>query len=395
MSTLGSKLDQARKQAENYRKANEPVMERARAQAQVNRTQPSNYDPNADYTPFQRGIRQASYELPQTIESMKGYARAALGDEEGAAQNWRRAADYKRRGARVGPETKSLSQMQGLGDYWEAVQGQAGRILPDLALTTATAIGTGGMAALARGGAGALARGAAAGAARQGAAGAAFKTGANVGATSALALQQMKESGAVPLEPANRAAWEERLRQDRLTRARTAPDARGRAHVVDGDTVHLYDREGNKIDEVRLLGINTADVGQGGKQDAAARLQALIGDREVSVVGNKRDAYGRRLSYIYADGEERDLGELLVQSGAAAPNAKYLENTPDFYWRGGRQAQEQGIADPWYANRFADSPVSGGAMVPYMERGAPLENGMAVGEDGQPMGLREQAGVSA
>ena len=95
------------------------------------------------------------------------------------------------------------------------------------------------------------------------------------------------------------------------------------AEVVDGDTVVLADHR-----LVRLIGINTPELGRDGAPDeplaraARARLAALARDQLVTLIpGHEtRDRHGRLLAYlVLADG--RDAQELLLREGLAAPVA--------------------------------------------------------------------------
>lgn len=93
--------------------------------------------------------------------------------------------------------------------------------------------------------------------------------------------------------------------------------------VVDGDTVMLADRQ-----LVRLIGINTPELGKDGAPDeplaaqARERLAALVKDQRVTLIDDEeaRDRHGRRLAYlVLPDG--RDVQELLLREGLAAPVA--------------------------------------------------------------------------
>jgi micrococcal nuclease len=80
-------------------------------------------------------------------------------------------------------------------------------------------------------------------------------------------------------------------------------------YVVDGDTVHVT--VGGRKEKVRLIGIDTPEVGQcdAGKATALAKRLAL--GRAVTLVGDPtqatRDRYGRLLAYVVLRGG-LDLG---------------------------------------------------------------------------------------
>lgn len=75
--------------------------------------------------------------------------------------------------------------------------------------------------------------------------------------------------------------------------------------IVDGDTLAVADGE-----TVRLIGIDTPEVGQCGYAEAAARLTQLVGGRSVTLTPgarDDRDRYGRLLRYIDAGGVDVQL----------------------------------------------------------------------------------------
>lgn len=105
------------------------------------------------------------------------------------------------------------------------------------------------------------------------------------------------------------------------------------AQVVDGDTLRLHDGR-----SVRLIGINTPEIGRKGKpseplaEQARKTLQALLG--KTSKVGlrvgrESHDRYGRLLAHIYLPSGENVEAHLL-EAGLAAqivvpPNVGHLD----------------------------------------------------------------------
>ena len=100
--------------------------------------------------------------------------------------------------------------------------------------------------------------------------------------------------------------------------------------VVDGDTVRLVDGR-----SIRLIGINTPELGRKGHSDepyavqAKRRLQALIdaSDGRVGLLygAQRKDRYGRTLAHLY-DRQGRNLEAQLLGEGlgfmvAVAPNS--------------------------------------------------------------------------
>ncbi|WP_188748916.1 thermonuclease family protein [Marinobacterium zhoushanense] len=88
------------------------------------------------------------------------------------------------------------------------------------------------------------------------------------------------------------------------------------ASVVDGDTLRLVD--GNAV---RLIGVNTPEIGRDGRPDqpgareAYRMLDRWVQGRMLGVVEGEepRDRYGRLLAYLSLDGEV--LSERLVREG--------------------------------------------------------------------------------
>jgi endonuclease YncB( thermonuclease family) len=100
--------------------------------------------------------------------------------------------------------------------------------------------------------------------------------------------------------------------------------------VIDGDTVVLESGE-----KVRLLGINTPELGFRGKPVEAGALAAQsllkqwVLNKTVSMIHDveRKDHYGRTLAHLFIEGGEH-INALMLQSGLAAlslhpPNLKY------------------------------------------------------------------------
>ena len=101
------------------------------------------------------------------------------------------------------------------------------------------------------------------------------------------------------------------------------------AYVVDGDTIRL--KSGTYV---RLIGIDTPEVGECGYRAAKRQLDRWIGStarlkNPASV--DDRDPYGRLLRYVHASG--RDTGLALIKKGLA--KARY--DSLDGYDRHPRQ----------------------------------------------------------
>ena len=89
-------------------------------------------------------------------------------------------------------------------------------------------------------------------------------------------------------------------------------------YVVDGDTVHVA--VAGRDERVRLIGIDTPEVGQCDSARATALARRLAQGRPVTLVGDAtqatRDRYGRLLAYVVLPGG-RDLGYQELARGYA------------------------------------------------------------------------------
>ena len=89
-------------------------------------------------------------------------------------------------------------------------------------------------------------------------------------------------------------------------------------HVVDGDTVAVSLADG-RAERVRLIGIDTPEVGQCGFARASRYARAVALGRRAVLVGDPtqatRDRYGRLLAYVWVGG--RDLGYQQLARGFA------------------------------------------------------------------------------
>ena len=102
--------------------------------------------------------------------------------------------------------------------------------------------------------------------------------------------------------------------------------------IIDGDTFVLDTGE-----KVRLLGINTPEIGEYYSDQATDRLRQLIMHKPLRLERDVRDRddYGRLLRYVYAD--EDFVNIALLQEGYAelyliAPNSKYNKEFERAYY---------------------------------------------------------------
>jgi micrococcal nuclease len=86
--------------------------------------------------------------------------------------------------------------------------------------------------------------------------------------------------------------------------------------VVDGDT--LIARIGRRNERVRLIGIDTPEIGACFSQDAKRAAQRVVGGRAIRLIGDRsqtrRDRYNRLLAYVQRT-NGLDLGQQLLLRG--------------------------------------------------------------------------------
>jgi len=111
--------------------------------------------------------------------------------------------------------------------------------------------------------------------------------------------------------------------------------------VIDGDT--FYDNKGRRI---RMIGINTPEVGEKCYYEAKSFLESLINGKEVIIERENRDKdiYGRLLRNVYLDGKYLNL--LMIERGYAKyyeTNSKYSKVLKEAEIK----ARENGIGCLW------------------------------------------------
>jgi endonuclease YncB( thermonuclease family) len=84
--------------------------------------------------------------------------------------------------------------------------------------------------------------------------------------------------------------------------------------VIDGDTISLLTNDYERL-RVRLYGIDTPEKGQSWGKAATSALSGLIAGREVRVVVEDVDRYGRQVGLIYLDGQ--NVNHWMVAQGHA------------------------------------------------------------------------------
>ena len=135
--------------------------------------------------------------------------------------------------------------------------------------------------------------------------------------------------------------------------------------VVDGDTLHV--KVGGRTEKVRLIGIDSPEVGSCYATTATATMTSLAGGKRVQLIGDRtqtrRDRYGRLLAYVTLP-TGVDVGRQLLQRGAAT----VYETTPPFARRASYAAAASAAARAGvglYRACTTPPPVAGNCAASY------------------------------
>jgi endonuclease YncB( thermonuclease family) len=138
-------------------------------------------------------------------------------------------------------------------------------------------------------------------------------------------------------------------------------------HVVDGDTIDLGNGE-----RVRLVGIDTPEVGQCGYDEATAKMERLVLGKRVRLFESDedRDRYDRLLRYVEVAGKDAGLAQ--IRSGLAI--ARY--DSRDGYGYHPRETRYIAV-DKAVPNRTCPTPEPEPDPQPVLE--APVDSGGGCG----------------
>lgn len=100
----------------------------------------------------------------------------------------------------------------------------------------------------------------------------------------------------------------------------SAPETTGKVvYVTDGDTFHMLIK--SKKVKVRLADIDAPEISQPFGLEAKEALMRHIKDKEVRVHIRDTDRYGRKVAYVYLDGD--DINLQMIRDGYAWWYRKY------------------------------------------------------------------------
>ena len=83
--------------------------------------------------------------------------------------------------------------------------------------------------------------------------------------------------------------------------------------VHDGDTFTI-----KSGDRIKLLGVNTPELGKCLGDEATNKLKELLSDEVIKLTEEKRDTYGRRMGLVYTNGQL--VNEQMLKLGLARPD---------------------------------------------------------------------------
>jgi hypothetical protein len=264
---------------------------------------------------FERGLRAGAEEFGGMVEGAKAAGYAIIGDTEKMQQKLGVAQQQFEIASKIGPEISDTNQIQDLSDVGSYVTGILGKFLPTIA-GMAVSGGTAGVA-------GAAANVAAKTFAKAGVKNAAKKASIAGAFTNNLSIMSGSSFNSVMQNPAVKAGVEAAARGERIQDARNG--VRGYAiRIIDGDTYEFQPEDGSDPYAIRIPHINTADVGQEGKEAAAAALAGVLPlNEQIFTTEGRKGKFGRRVAHTYLPGQERSIGEQVMGSGAAAIHPFY------------------------------------------------------------------------
>lgn len=157
--------------------------------------------------------------------------------------------------------------------------------------------------------------------------------------------------------------------------------------VVDGDTLWA-ERDGVTL-KVRVIGIDTPEMGQCGYAEATGNLRAILGDRPVTLTAGARDdadRYGRTLRYVDVGGLDAGLRQITQGYAVARYDSRdgYGRHPrEDAYVRADAASPTAACADPAAGPTTAVTPTTPiRPTAPVTSAESPEPSAPAVGDAG-------------
>ena len=109
--------------------------------------------------------------------------------------------------------------------------------------------------------------------------------------------------------------------------------------VVDGDTIRA-EANGKEI-KIRLIEIDAPEINQPFGVQSKIFLNRLLYKKNVTLISQGEDRYGRTLGEIYADGENANT--LMIRSGFAWVYDRYVKDSSLYVYQDQARAKNLGL----------------------------------------------------
>ena len=109
--------------------------------------------------------------------------------------------------------------------------------------------------------------------------------------------------------------------------------------VVDGDTIRA-EAKGREI-KIRLVEIDAPEINQPFGAQSKNFLNRLLNEKDVTLISQGEDRYGRTLGEIYANGESANA--LMIKSGFAWVYDRYVKDSSLYEYQDQAKAENLGL----------------------------------------------------
>lgn len=109
--------------------------------------------------------------------------------------------------------------------------------------------------------------------------------------------------------------------------------------VVDGDTIRA-EAKGREI-KIRLVEIDAPEINQPFGAQSKNFLNRLLNEKDVTLISQGEDRYGRILGEIYANGESANT--LMIKSGFAWVYDRYVKDSSLYKYQDQAKAENLGL----------------------------------------------------
>ena len=109
--------------------------------------------------------------------------------------------------------------------------------------------------------------------------------------------------------------------------------------VVDGDTIRA-EAKGKEI-KIRLVEIDAPEMNQPFGSQSRNFLNRLLYEKDVTLISQGEDRYGRTLGKIYANGES--VNTLMIKSGFAWVYDRYVKDSSLYNYQDQAKAENLGL----------------------------------------------------